>query len=124
MTPFAAKLVSIKPCLYHDIFFAKGMKVSQKNKQSKTLSVLSVRIGWSMLHLLVTGDVGASWLAARAVRSDSPLPTTEGLQATLPVSSTSSWDRPVHSAAIFPATISSRFRLDLKKRPTTNEIRC
>ncbi len=45
MTPFAAKLVSNKPCY---IFFATRSKVSQKN----VLSELSVLIGRSILHFL------------------------------------------------------------------------
>ncbi len=40
------------------------------------LSVLSVLIGRCTLCLLVTGDVGTSWLAVPALCSDSPLPTT------------------------------------------------
>ncbi len=48
--------------------------------------------------------------------SDSPLPTTECLQATPSVGSSLSWDGPVYSAATFPATVWSQFKLDLKKR--------
>ncbi len=39
--------------------------------QTVTLSVLSVMIGRSTLHFLTTGDVGTSWLAVCALRSDS-----------------------------------------------------
>ncbi len=67
MTPFAAKLVSSKPCFYHEIFFATGTRVSKKNEKSVTLSVLSVLIGRSTLCFLATGDVGTSWLAHRAL---------------------------------------------------------
>ncbi len=57
MTAVAAKLVCNKPCFYHDIFFANGMRVSWKNEKSVTLSVFSVLIGQSMLRFLATGDV-------------------------------------------------------------------
>ncbi len=67
MTPFAAKLVSDKPCFCHDIFFATGTRVLGKNEKSVTLSVLSVLIRWSMLHFLATGNVGTSWLAHRVL---------------------------------------------------------
>ncbi len=86
--------------------------------QSVTLSVLSVLIGWSTLHFLATGDVGTSWLAVHVLRSDSPLPTTEYLQTTPSVSSSLSWDGEVYSAATFPATGSSWFKLNLKERAT------
>ncbi len=33
------------------------------------------------------------------------------------------WDGPVYSAATFPATVWSQFKLDLKERETTNEIK-
>ncbi len=88
--------------------------------KSVTLSVLSVLIGQSTLHFLATGDVGTSWLAVCALRSDSSLPTTESLQATPTVGSNLSWNGPVYSAATFPATTSSWFKLDLKERVTTN----
>ncbi len=65
MTSFAAKLVSNQPCFYSDIFFASRMRVSWKN----VLFALSVLIGWSLLHLLATGDVSVSWLAARTLRT-------------------------------------------------------
>ncbi len=65
--------------------------------QSVMLSVLSVPIGCSMLCFLAT--------------------TTECLQAKPSVGS--SWDGPVYSAATFPATVSSQFKLDLKQRVTT-----
>ncbi len=55
MTLFAAKLVSSKPCFYHDIFFATGMRVSWTNEKSVTLSALRFT-----LVLLATGDVGTS----------------------------------------------------------------
>ncbi len=89
-----------------------------------TLSVLSVLIGRSTLCFLVTGDIGTSWLAVCALCSDSPLPTTECLQATPSAGSSSSWDRSVYSAATFPATISSQFRLNLQERATINKIIC
>ncbi len=54
MTP---KLVSNKPCFYHEIFFEKSV----------VLSVLSVLIEQSMLRFLATGDVSTSWLAHRAL---------------------------------------------------------
>ncbi len=66
MTPFTANLVSNKPCFYSDIFFAIRTRVLQKNEKSVTLSVHSVLIHWSTLHLLATGDVDTSWLAVRA----------------------------------------------------------
>ncbi len=40
MTPFVAKLVSNKPCFYHDTFFATGTRVSRKNLKSVTLCTL------------------------------------------------------------------------------------
>ncbi len=115
-TSFAAKLVSNGSCFYGDIFVATGMKVLWKNEKSFMLSVLSVLIGRSTLRFLVTGDVGMSWLAVHALRSDSPLPATERLQTTPSVGSSSSWDRPVYSAATFPATVWSQFRLDFRER--------
>ncbi len=84
-------------------------------------SLYSDLIGWPTLRFLATGDVSTSSLAVCASRSDSPLPTTECLQA---APSSSSWDGPVYSAATFPATILSWFKLDLKERMTTNEINC
>ncbi len=54
MTPFAAKLVSSKPCFYHHIFFITGTRISRKNEKSMTLSVLSVLICWSTLRFFVT----------------------------------------------------------------------
>ncbi len=77
--------------------------------QSVTLSVLSVLICLSTLPFLATGDVATSWLAVRALRSDS---TTECQQAAPSVGSSSSWDGPVYSAATFPATVWSQFKLD------------
>ncbi len=56
---------------FYHIFFATRTRVSLKN----ALSVLSVLISRSMLHFLVTGDVGMSWLSVGALRSDSPLLT-------------------------------------------------
>ncbi len=52
--------------------------------------------------------------------SDLPLPTTECLS----VGSSLSWDGPVYSAATLPAMVWPQFRLDLKERETTNEIKC
>ncbi len=66
MTPFAAKLVSSKPYFYYDISFAIGTRVLP-NEKSVVLSVLSVLIGRSMLHFLVTGDVGACRLGHYAL---------------------------------------------------------
>ncbi len=77
-----------------------------------------------MPHVLAAGDDGMSCLAVPALRSDSPLPTTECLQVTPSFSSSSNWDRPVYSAATFPGTVSSQFKLDLKERATTNEMKC
>ncbi len=54
MTPFAAKLISNKSCFCHDIFFATGTRVPQKNEKSVAFFVLSVLIGWSKLRFLVT----------------------------------------------------------------------
>ncbi len=82
--------------------------------QSAMLSVLSVLIGQSTQCSLATGDVGMSWWAVRTLRTDSPLQTQEGLQATLSVSASSSWD----STATFPSTVSSQFKLDLKRERT------
>ncbi len=73
-----------------------------------------------MLHLLATGDAGTSWLAVHALRSDLPPPCLKGAQS---VGSSSSWDGPFHFTATFPATISVRFKLDLKESPTTNYIK-
>ncbi len=92
--------------------------------QSLTLSVVSVLNRLSVLHIIATGVVCASWWAVRALRSDSPLPTTECRQATTSFGSSSSWDGTVQSAATFPATVSSRFKLALKERAATNEIKC
>ncbi len=94
MKPFTDKLVSNKPCFSHYIFFATVSRVLQENKKSVTFTVLSVLIGWSTRHVLATGDVSTS----------------------------AGWDRPVYSAATFPATILSQFKPDLKERATTNEI--
>ncbi len=55
-------------------------------------------------------------------RSDSPLLTTECLQATPSVNSSSGWDRPVYSSTTFPETLWSQLKLDLKERETTNEL--
>ncbi len=60
MTPFTAKSVCNKPYLYHDIFFATGTRVLQRNEKSVMLSVFSVLICWSTLRLLATGDIGMS----------------------------------------------------------------
>ncbi len=87
--------------------------------QSMMPSVLSVLIGQSTLLFLATDDISMSWLAVCALRCDSPLPTT----ATPLAGSSSSWDWPVYSAATFPATFSSRFKLDLNERATTNELK-
>ncbi len=113
MTPFAAKLVSNKLCFYHNIFFAAKARVSWKNERSVTLSVLCVMIGRSALRFLATGDVGTSWLAHHALTR---LCQQQSLQATPSVGSSSSWDGPVYSAATFPATVWSQFKLDLKER--------
>ncbi len=86
------------------------------------LFVLSALIGRSKLRFLATGDFDTSWLAVGCVlHFDSPLSTTEYLQATASVSS--SWDGPVYSAATFSASVWSQFKLDLKERETTNEIK-
>ncbi len=57
MTPFAAKLVSNKPCFYQS-FLATGKRVSQKNEKLVTLSVFSVLIRRSTPRFLATGDAG------------------------------------------------------------------
>ncbi len=116
MTPFAAKLVSNRPCFYHDSIFATGTRVSWKNGTSVTLSVLIGRSAllsnrWCWFELI------------SSLCSDSPLLTTECLQATPSVNSRSSWDGPVYSAATFPVIVSSQFKLDLKERETTNIIK-
>ncbi len=56
-------------------------------------------------------------------RSNLPQQTTECLQTTPSVGSSSSWDGPVYSTATLPATIWSQFKLDLKERVTTNRIK-
>ncbi len=76
----------------------------------------SFLIGQSTLRILAAGEGGMSWLAVHASRFDLSLSTTECLQATLWVSSSSSWDGPVYSASLFPATVLSRFKLDLKRK--------
>ncbi len=121
ITPFAAKLVSNKPCFYQDIFFATRTRVSRKNEKPVTLSVLSVLNRRSTLCVFATGNVGTSWLAVRTLRSDSPLPITECLHATPSVGLRSNWDGPVRCAATFPL---SQFKLDLKDGVTTKEIKC
>ncbi len=72
-----------------------------------TLSLLSVLIGQPTLRFLVTGDDGTSRLAVWALHSDLPPPTTECV-------------RPTPSVA---ATVWSQFKLDLKEKVTTNEIK-
>ncbi len=62
MTLFTAKLVSNKPCFYHDTFFATRTRVPGKNEKSVMLPDLSVLMRRSMLRLLATGDIGMSWL--------------------------------------------------------------
>ncbi len=59
--------------------------------QSVMLSVFFVLIDQSTLRRFMIDDVGTSYLAVRALRSDSPLLTTECLQATL--SAGSNWIR-------------------------------
>ncbi len=54
----------------------------------------------------------------------SPLPTTECLQVTPSVGSSSSWDGPVYSVATFPATVQLEFKLDFTERATINKIKC
>ncbi len=90
--------------------------------QSATLSVLSVLIGRSTLRFLATGDVDTSWSAFHALRSDSPL-LTVCLQATPLAGSSSSWDREVYSAAAFPVSVWSWFKVDFKERVTTTRAR-
>ncbi len=51
MTPFDAKLVSNKPCFYHEIFFAAGTRVSWKNKKSVYM------YGWVELQLKLDWDI-------------------------------------------------------------------
>ncbi len=66
MTPFAAKLVSNKPCFYHAISLPPG-PACRRTMKNQWLSLLSVLIGRSTLCILATGDVGTSWLAHRAL---------------------------------------------------------
>ncbi len=89
-------------------------RVLKKNEKSVTLSVLSV-----LIRFLATDDVGMSWLAHCALTRQQHC-----LQATPSVSSNSSCDGLVYCAATFPATVWSQFKLDLKERETTNEIKC
>ncbi len=108
------KLVSNKPYFYHDIFFATEMRVSCKN-------VLSVLIGWSMLHLLATGDVSMSWQAICALCSDLPLLTT--------VSATVSrleleLRRTILFCCNFPCNSLVSVQAGLKRERTTNKIKC
>ncbi len=106
MTSFAAKLVSNKPCFYHDIVFANRMRqVSRKHEKSLTLSVYAALLSARWHSDLISSPC-----------SDSPLPTTECLQITTSFSSSSSWDGAVYCAATFPATVSSQFKLDLEKK--------
>ncbi len=107
MTLFAAKLVSSKPCFYHDILFSTGRRVfAKKWKIIDALCALSPNAGllsnrWHQCELI------------SKTCSDLPLPTAKCLQATKSVSSSSSWDVPVYDAATFPAYLSSQFKLDL-----------
>ncbi len=87
---------------------------------SDALCTLFRLICCSMLRFLATGDDSMSWWAVCVSRSGSPL-LTECLQATPSFSSSSTWDGRVYSAATFPATVSSQFKLELKKRKTTTE---
>ncbi len=58
LLPTTAKL----PRFYH-IFFVTRTRVSWKNEQPVTLSVLSVLIQWFMLRFLATGEASTSCLA-------------------------------------------------------------
>ncbi len=77
----------------------------------------------STLLFFATSNIVTSWLAVCVLHFDSPQPTTDCLLATPSVGSSSSWDRPVYSAATFTATVLSWFKLALKesdsKRNTT-----
>ncbi len=77
----------------------------------------SVLICWYMKCSLATGDIHTSWSPC----SDSPLPTTECLQATPSVSSSVSWDGPVYSAATFPATFSLQTGVKRENNNKRNE---
>ncbi len=79
--------------------------------QSVRLSELSVLIGRSMLHFLETGDIGTSWSAHRALTRLCQQQSVCSHTVSPP-----SWDGPVYSAATFPATIWSQFKLDWKER--------
>ncbi len=92
----------------------------EKNEKSVMLSVLSVLIGRSTQRFLPTGDVSMSWLAHRALTR---LCQQQCLQVTPSVGSSSRWDGAVYSAATFPASVWSQFKLDSQERTTTNEIK-
>ncbi len=103
----------IKPVFTMIFSLPPGLGFSRKMKnQWRSLYSLS----WFYAALLSN-----RWCQYKLISSDSPLPTTECLQATLLVSS--SWDGPVYSAATFPAIVWSQFRLDLKVRATTNKYK-
>ncbi len=91
--------------------------------QSVTLSVLSVLISSSTQRFSATVDVSTSWFAVCALHSDSPLLTTECLQVTPSVGSSSSWDAAVYFTATSPATILSQPKLDLRERATANNLK-
>ncbi len=111
----------ISVCFFHASVFRidESLIAPVLFAQSLTLSVFSVLIHQSTLHFLATSDVGTSWVAVRVSHSVSPLLTTECLQATPSAGVSSSWDGPLYSAATFPATVWSWFKLDLKGRATT-----
>ncbi len=72
-------------------------------------NVLSVPIGWSMLHLLATGDVGTSRLAHRALTRLCQQQSVCKRHRRF----AQAHDGPLYSAATFPATVSSQFKMEL-----------
>ncbi len=73
MTPFAAKLASNKLCFYHEIFFFTVIW-----KISDALCTLSP--DWPF-YVVILSDKWRRYLLISSPCSDSPLPTTECLQA-------------------------------------------
>ncbi len=96
----------------------QGWEFRRKIKKSDTVCTLCPN------SLVYTALLSNRWCWYELISSPcsySPLPTTECLQATPSVGS--SWDGPVYSTATYPVTVSSRFKLDLKERATTIEIK-
>ncbi len=101
MTPLAY-WSPINPVLTIIFSLPPGQGFRGKKEKSVMLSVLFILYCRSTLCFLVTGDVGRSWLAHRALTR---------------------LCSPVYSTATFTAAVSSQFKLDLKERVTTNEIK-